>query len=479
MEGERDRKRERIPNIARELWFREAEKRLIMGRRINATVRAGDRTAMTADPKGGCQEGRFISLQIQRENGEFFPLGTDAVVCSVSKKEIGDIKSNDLAGTPLAGKTKLELIEKLSQIYGRRFADSDIVTVVRFEYRDNLKNVEDLIRVKAVSFAREPKGNPQTLEFPSYTIPLLEHDYPAKTAVMWNAAYQEFNISAGNVMVVGNPSQCRHIIDVLRRDPKYKGGGAGVGFKDEVVPYLDELEPLAKEIGAVNFILKTPKGKLKGYNTDGSGYAQSLEEVFRRRGEVLHDKKALILGAGGAGNAVAFALAERGMRIVILNRTIPKARDLADRIKWYFGKNGRTTMVKFDGEEQIVEEVRDADVIINVSTKGSLGELEKYSALAPARLPASETNVGENLRQAEEVLRIIPSNAVISDIVLGREPTPLLQMAKEAGFEILDGLPMVTNQGVEAFWLLYGELLGAKGVTKEQIAEVMKRAAGS
>lgn len=192
--------------------------------------------------------------------------------------------------------------------------------------------------------------------------------------------------------------------------------------------------------------------------------------------EELADKKAVILGAGGAGNAVAFALAEKGMRIVILNRTVAKARDLADKINRYFKKMGADEMVRFGGEELIAAEVRDADAVINVSTKGSAGELQKYSALAPAELPANKENISENLKRAEAISRAMPRDTIISDIVLGKKPTPLLEQARNAGFEILDGVPMVINQGVEAFWLLYGKELEAKNITKEQVAEVMKRA---
>lgn len=472
-------KEQERPIFARELWFREDEKELIERKEITATVRAGDRTSETEDPKGGYREGRFITLKIQKEDGGFDLSETMAVPYSVQKKKLGDTEPLDLEGTPLATKTKAELIEKLKRLYGREFTDDDIVTIVQFEYKDNLKEAGDLVQTKTLSFAREPKDNPENLDFSSYTVPLIEHDYPAKTPVMWNAAYREFGIDAGNIMLVGNPKQCGHILDVLRRDAKYKGGGAGVGFKERAIPFLDEIDPLAKEIGAVNFVLRTPEGNFKGFNTDGIGYAQSLEDAFRERGEELAGKKAVILGAGGAGNAVAFALAEKGMKVVILNRTVAKARDLADKINKYFKKTEVDEMVRFRGEELTVAEVRDANAIVNVSLKGSAGELEKYSALAPARLPATEENIRENLKQAEEVLHAIPQGAVISDIVLGKKPTPLLQSAKDAGLETLDGIPMVINQGVEAFWLLYGQELQVKNITKEQVAEVMKRAASS
>lgn len=464
--------------VADEIWFRENEKELLERRFISATVRAGDRTKETEDPKGGYYEGRFINVKIQKENKIFDEWKTEIVPYEVVKKKWREITEEDLRGIPLRTKSKTELAAKLKGFYGRDFGDEDVVTIVRFEHKENIKTVADLLRVKTLTLAKEPKDNPKTLEFPSYTIPLIEHDYPAKTPVMWNAVYSEFGIAEGNIMLIGNPKQCGHVLDALRKDQKYKGGGIGVGFKDEVIPYLDEVEPLAKEIGAVNFVLKTPEKKLKGFNTDGLGYAQSLEDAFKKRGEKLAGKKAVVLGAGGAGNAVAFALAEKGMKIVILNRTVEKAQELAEKINHYFNKIGDEA-VRFGGEDLILQEVQNANAVINVSIKGSAGALEKYSALAPVRLPANEENARENLRQAAETLSNISKKAIISDIVLGKELTPLLKSAKDAEFEILDGIPMVINQGVEAFWLLYGKELKARDITKEKVACIMKNAAYS
>ncbi|MBI2062219.1 MAG: hypothetical protein HYT64_00775 [Candidatus Yanofskybacteria bacterium] len=339
-------------------------------------------------------------------------------------------------------------------------------------------NIETFIHNGVLRFAREPKDNPSNLNFPGYTVPLIEHDYPAKTPAMWNAAYREFGMEAGNVMLVGDPERIPEIFAAFRQDPKYLGGGAGVGFKDEAVKHLDGLDPLASEIGSVNLILKTSGGALKGFNTDGLGYAQSLENVFKARGKILEGKKAVILGAGGTGNAVAFALAGKGMQLVILNRTVEKAEVLAGKLNDFFMLKGKE-WVRFGGEELIGAEVSDADTVINVSTKGAAGDFERYSALAPAKLPAAEENIRENLEQAARVLAKVPKTAVVSDIVLGKEPTPFLKAAAQAGFETLDGVAMVINQGVEAFWLIHGKETRQKGFTKKHIREVMERAASA
>ena len=339
-----------------------------------------------------------------------------------------------------------------------------------------MKTIKDLLNDKVLRFAVLPPGNPQQLDSAHYTLPLLAHDYPAKTAVMWNAVYQRLGLAVANIMLIADPIWIEEIFKVFRQNEKYLGGGAGVGFKDKVLPYLDEVEPKAKAIGAVNFIMKTFQGKLKGYNTDGLGYAQSLADAFARRKEALTGKKVVVLGAGGTSNSVAFALAEKKARLVILNRTVEKAERLAEAINRFYNLTGETK-ARFGGEIATSIEVHDADAVVNVSTKGSAGALQSYSALAPVKLPATEENLQQNHLLAEAIMKLIPQRAIVSDIVLVNGSTVLLRQAKAAGLEILDGVPMVINQGVMAFWLLHQAELEKKGITEEAIKTIMQQAA--
>lgn len=340
-----------------------------------------------------------------------------------------------------------------------------------------MTTVQELIDQGILRYAREPKGNPMTLDFPQYTLHLFGEDYPARTPVMWNAAYQKFGLGAGAVMFIARPENLPEIIAAFRGDSKYLGGAAGVGLKEKILDYLDRVDTAAEIIGSVNFV-RREKDKFIGYNTDGLGYARSLGQVFEERGEGLRDKKAVILGAGGTGNAVAFALVGRGMQVVILNRTVARAQVLAQKINEHYYGRPQVHRVRFGGEELVESEVKNADAIINVSLKGAVGELEHYCALAPAQLPATNENISQNLEAAKKILAGISPQAVISDIVIKRELTPLLQLAKEAGFTILDGIPMVINQGAEAFWLLHSEELKAKGINNlEDVLKAMKEAA--
>jgi len=329
-----------------------------------------------------------------------------------------------------------------------------------------------LIEHGILRLAELPRHNLINLTDSAYTVSLIEHDYIAKTPTMWNAAYDRFGLNIANVMLVGEPLKLPDILAAFRNDPKYLGGGAGVGFKDEVVTQLDELDPLAEQIGAVNFILKTATGKLKGYNTDGLGYVMSLEHKLVDKGMTLAGQKVIMLGAGGTGNAIAFMLVEHGAQLVILNRNKDKASQLADRINKHF--DGVRPSVRAGGEDLIASEVLTAGVIINTSTKGATGEFADYLPLAPA----VKGNLSDNLSASQKVLQTIPESAIISDVVLRDGGTPFLQAASELGFDTLDGIGMVVLQGVEAFWLAHGTELLAKGLSREDVAEVMKLAAG-
>jgi shikimate dehydrogenase len=340
---------------------------------------------------------------------------------------------------------------------------------------DACERADDLLSGGVLSFARKPAGNPQRLDVHHYTLPLIEHDYPAMTATMWNEAYRAFGIEAQNCMLVGSSRRSGEILKVLRRDAKYLGGGAGVGFKDAVIEYLDELDEAAEMAGSVNFLVRTAQGKLRGYNTDGAGYARSLEEVFRQRQQDLQGKRIVMLGAGGTASSVAFVLAGRGAGLVIVNRTPRRAEDLAGRVNRYF----RAPAAGFAAEVDIAGYLTTADAVVNVSTKGSSGSLEAYSALAPAELPTTPRNIEANLAEAERLMALIPKHAVLSDVVLGDTETPFLRAGRARGFITMDGVPMVVNQGVEAFWILHGAQLEGKGIAKDRVAEVMSRAAAA
>src|ERR1035437_2785186 len=217
--------------------------------------------------------------------------------------------------------------------------------------------IQQLIDTNILRIASLPPSNwSDVVTTKSLTLPLIAEDYPAKTAVMWNTAYGRFGMPDKNSMVVADPKDVASIIATFRSDPKYRGGGIGVGFKEIVISHLDEVTPLALAMGAVNIVKKTDDGRLIGDNTDGLGYAESLEDIFGGQ-KALQSKHILILGAGGSGRAIAFALADFGAKVTIINRTVDKAVLLAESLNAYFGK----VVAKGLGRENIASLIPSAD----------------------------------------------------------------------------------------------------------------------
>lgn len=103
--------------------------------------------------------------------------------------------------------------------------------------------------------------------------------------------------------------------EIIKSTAYLKGINVTIPYKEVVIPYLDKLSKKALEIGAVNTIKLTKKGKLKGYNTDYYGFMQSLKPMLQP-----HHKKALILGTGGASKGVAYALKELGILYTFVSR---------------------------------------------------------------------------------------------------------------------------------------------------------------
>jgi len=114
---------------------------------------------------------------------------------------------------------------------------------------------------------------------------------------------------------------------LITNNPNLKGLNVTIPYKEAVIPYLSKLSKTAAQIGAVNVIRFTKKGKLKGYNSDYYGFMKSLEPLLEP-----HHKKALILGTGGAAKAVAFALDQLGILYTYVSREEKEGMIDYDRI---------------------------------------------------------------------------------------------------------------------------------------------------
>ncbi|KAB1186525.1 MULTISPECIES: shikimate dehydrogenase [Haloferax] len=184
-----------------------------------------------------------------------------------------------------------------------------------------------------------------------------------------------------------------------------------IPFKQDVLELVDP-DPLAERIGAVNTIDFGPDGPV-GYNTDAAGVTRALE----RHGVELDGSAAVVVGAGGAGRAAAFALADAGSSVHIANRTPAKAEELASAVP---GATG--------GGLDTLDRIHDADILVNATSVG-------MEAPDETPVPAS----------------YLHADLAVLDAVYTPIETRLLREAADAGAVTVDGAWMLLLQGVEAF----------------------------
>ena len=200
-----------------------------------------------------------------------------------------------------------------------------------------------------------------------------------------------------------------------------KGANVTVPFKEEAYRLVDELTARAARAGAVNTLKKLEDGRLLGDNTDGAGLVRDL----RNAGIELRGQRILLLGAGGAVRGVLEPfLAEQPAELVIANRTVAKAEELAR----LFADLGPVMASGFDWLDAPV------DLIVNGTSASLAGELPP---LAPTLIQ--------------------PGHTQCYDMMYGKEPTAFNRWAAGQGAaRTLDGLGMLVEQAAEAFFVWRG-----------------------
>ena len=262
----------------------------------------------------------------------------------------------------------------------------------------------------------------------------IEH---TMSPVMHNAAFQELGIDYLYVPFRVRKEELGKAIDGMRA-LNIRGLNVTIPHKINVIPLLDELDPLIEKIGAVNTIVNNG-GVLKGYNTDATGFLQALLE-----GEVEpKGKNTVILGAGGASRAISFILAERGAHLFILNRSVNRAEELAGRISQTFQDGVKA--LRLD-EENLSAVLKSADILVNTTSVGMSPNVDE------SPLPA----------------KLLRPGLVVFDIVYNPIKTRLLGEAGAAGAQTINGIEMLAWQGA---------LASEKWTGQKEPLELMKREA--
>ena len=185
-------------------------------------------------------------------------------------------------------------------------------------------------------------------------------------------------------------------------------------IRDSVIPYLDKVDQVASKIGAVNTITLR-ENLLVGSNTDWIGLIRALE-----RATPLKDKRAVVLGAGGAARAAIFGLLQSGAHVTVLNRTVEKAR---------------TLLTELGGERA-----------------GTLEDLAKIEC----DILVNTTSVGLSEDISPVTSKNIPEGSIVFDAIYSSEPTRLLRDAEAKGCVSISGKWMLVGQALEQIRLWTG-----------------------
>ncbi len=225
---------------------------------------------------------------------------------------------------------------------------------------------------------------------------------------MHEAAYRKCGMDARYVTFEPEPDSIDRVVDGAAA-LGVAGLNVTIPFKEAVAEVVDT-DPLAGRIGAVNTVAF--EDEPRGYNTDAAGVVRAFEHH-----DVTLSGRAVVVGAGGAGRAAAFALADEGMEVHIANRTVPRAESLAEAVP----------DASAGGLSGLRSTLADADVLVNATSVG---------------MESGETPVPK---------AALHSDLAVLDAVYAPLDTRLLTEARAVGATTVDGAWMLLFQGVEAF----------------------------
>lgn len=223
------------------------------------------------------------------------------------------------------------------------------------------------------------------------------------------------------------------------------GANITVPFKECAFSQADELDSLAKEIGAVNTLVLESSGKLKGYNTDASGFVESIRDFIPNPSNDFAQsraKSALVLGAGGSSKAVACILAKYGVKVQVANRSDSK-RD-------FYSSRG----IAYCLFDELEREAIDFDIVINATSASLQGELP---------LPKNMLS------------KIFRHSKLAYDLMYGKHLTPFLALAKDCHIDYKDGKDMLLWQAAKALVLFIAQST-ANTPQENQIYALMSQA---
>ena len=255
-----------------------------------------------------------------------------------------------------------------------------------------------------------------------------------------NSAFEATNTNGVYLAWEVDEAELAETVANIRRYQMY-GINLSMPYKEQVIPYLDQLSEEACLIGAVNTVVNR-EGTLIGYNTDGKGFFKSLPSFKISR------KRLVLLGAGGAAKAIlAQAILDGVSQISVFVRSssMEKTRPYLEKIQNATGF--RVDLFSLEDVQDLQDSITQADLLVNATSVG----MDAFSQPIPTSI-------------------VLPEKLMVADVIYQPFETPFLKWAKNQGNQSINGLGMLLYQAAEAF-----ELWTGKEMPTDQIWELLKQ----
>ena len=255
-----------------------------------------------------------------------------------------------------------------------------------------------------------------------------------------NSAFEATNTNGVYLAWEVDATELAETVANIRRYKMY-GINLSMPYKEQVIPYLDQLSEEACLIGAVNTVVNR-EGTLIGYNTDGKGFFKSLPSFKISR------KRLVLLGAGGAAKAIlAQAILDGVSQISVFVRSssMEKTRPYLEKIQNATGF--RVDLFALEDVQDLQDSITKADLLVNATSVGMDGSSQP--------IPTSI---------------VLPEKLMVADVIYQPFETPFLKWARNQGNQSINGLGMLLYQAAEAF-----ELWTGKEMPTDQIWESLKQ----
>ncbi|RLE38358.1 hypothetical protein DRJ17_04230 [Candidatus Woesearchaeota archaeon] len=252
----------------------------------------------------------------------------------------------------------------------------------------------------------------------------------SKSRIMWNFCFAVLGIDAEYIPWDINKEELEEFIKELTKNKKVRGFNITNPYKVEAAKFFkDSLDDAAKAIGGINTVVM--RNGVKAYSTDGYGAITCITEKSIN----VEGKHLLVIGAGGAGVAVAVEAVKQGAKVSVANRTHKKAVDLQTRIKQFLGQNINAIPLYEDSNlsTEFNDAFRNADIIVNTVDY----EKKKGEPLFP-----------------ESMYKNLTGNVVFMDAVYGHKSF-ILEFADKYGHIAIPGENMLVHQAVLGFHYMF------------------------